>query len=400
MNLVPRQDRVLLVGLAATLLVVFARPIRYVLDLAYQVEQSSGLALIPGLIILTAVFLFHQQAKRQETKAHVAAAEADAHEASTRAGEMERLVTFGEALGRSLDFDAIRDVVAQNLPTLADNAGAWVMTRFDNQWELLTAVARESRREVEQRRMEIAERALAKNVAARTVEPVMTDDHLVVPMSAGGQIVGVVGIPMTGTPLTEGRRRVVSAGAALLGISLRNADLFRSARENSVRDDLTGCYTRSHAIEVMDSELRRARRSHATMSLIMFDLDHFKEINDRHGHLAGDAVLSAVGARMRDVLRGSDLKCRFGGEEFLVLLPETPLEGAKRVADTIRRELAEMQVAWKDRIITITASFGVTTALPAEIDTQAIIARADAALYEAKEQGRNCVRLGVETAVA
>jgi diguanylate cyclase (GGDEF)-like protein len=400
MNLVPRQDRVLLVGLAATLLVVFARPIRYVLDLAYQVEQSSGLALIPGLIILTAVFLFHQQAKRQETKAHVAAAEADAHEAATRAVEMERLVTFGEALGRSLDFDAIRDVVSQNLPTLSDNAGVWVMTLFDNQWELLTAVARESRREVEERRMEIAQRALAKNAATRTVEPVVTDDHLVVPMSAGGQIVGVVGIPIAGTSPTEGRRRVVSAAAALLGISLRNADLFRSARENSVRDDLTGCHTRAHAIEVMDAELRRARRSHSPVSVIMFDLDHFKDINDRYGHLAGDAVLAAVGARMRDVLRGSDLKCRFGGEEFLVLLPETPIEGAKRVADTIRRELAEMQVTWKDRILNVTASFGVTAALPAEIDTQAIIARADAALYHAKEQGRNCVRLGAETAVA
>jgi diguanylate cyclase (GGDEF)-like protein len=400
MNLVPRQDRVLLVGLAATLLVVFARPIRYLLDLAYQVEQSSGLALIPGLIILTAVFLFHQQSKRQETNAHVAAAEADAHEAATRAVEMERLVTFGEALGRSLDFDAIRDVVSQNLPTLTDNAAVWVMTLFDNQWELLTAVARESRREVEERRMEIAQRALAKNSATRTVEPVFTDDHLVVPMSAGGQIVGVVGIPMPGSPPTEGRRRVVSAAAALLGISLRNADLFRSARENSVRDDLTGCHTRAHAIEVMDAELRRARRSHSPVSVIMFDLDHFKDINDRYGHLAGDAVLAAVGGRMRDVLRGSDLKCRFGGEEFLVLLPETPIEGAKRVADTIRRELAEMQVTWKDRILNVTASFGVTAALPAEIDAQAIIARADAALYHAKEQGRNCVRLGAETAVA
>ena len=106
MKFIPRQDRVLLVGLAATLLVVFARPIRYLLDLAYQVEQTSGLALIPGLIILTVVFLFHQQAKRQETKARTAALEADAFQAQLRAGEMERLVMFGQALGRSLDFDA------------------------------------------------------------------------------------------------------------------------------------------------------------------------------------------------------------------------------------------------------------------------------------------------------
>src|SRR6185503_3331530 len=206
--------------------------------------------------------------------------------------------------------------------------------------------------------------------------------------------------PMAGTSPTEGRRRVVSAAAALLGISLRNADLFRSARENSVRDDLTGCHTRAHAIEVMDAELRRARRSHSPVSVIMFDLDHFKDINDRYGHLAGDAVLAGVGARMRDVLRGSDLKCRFGGEEFLVLLPETPIEGAKRVADTLRRELSELPIGWKGEVVRVTASFGVSVAMPSEVDPAALIARADAALYRAKDQGRNCVRLSMEFAVA
>jgi len=98
--------------------------------------------------------------------------------------------------------------------------------------------------------------------------------------------------------------------------------------------------------------------------------------------------------------RGSDLKCRYGGEEFLVLLPETPLEGAKRVADTMRRDLADTVVRWKDESIKVTASFGVTMASPSEIDSHALIGRADAALYRAKDQGRNCVRLSVETAVA
>ena len=169
------------------------------------------------------------------------------------------------------------------------------------------------------------------------------------------------------------------------------------------RNDLshTGEYVPTgHAIEVIDTELRRARRSQAPSSLIMFDIDHFKDINDRYGHLCGDAVLAAVGARMREGLRGSDLKCRYGGEEFLVLLPETPLEGAKRVAETLRRELADVPINWKGETVAVTASFGVSVALPTEIDGQALIGRADAALYRAKEQGRNCVRLTIEPAVA
>src|SRR6266851_3686667 len=105
MNLVARQDRVLLGGLAVALIVVFARPIQYLLDLARDVEKSSGLALVPALIILTAVFLFHQQGKRQEAKARAAAAEADALLADARASGLERLVALGQALGRSLDLD-------------------------------------------------------------------------------------------------------------------------------------------------------------------------------------------------------------------------------------------------------------------------------------------------------
>jgi diguanylate cyclase len=134
--------------------------------------------------------------------------------------------------------------------------------------------------------------------------------------------------------------------------------------------------------------------------MIMFDIDHFKDVNDRYGHLCGDAVLAAVGAKIREVLRGSDMKCRYGGEEFLVLLPETPLEGAKRVADTLRRDLEELSINWKSEIVRVTASFGVTVAQPAEIDGPALIGRADAALYRAKDQGRNCVRLSLERAMA
>ena len=399
MNLVSRQDRVLLGGLAVALVVVFAKPIRYLLDLARDVEESSGLALVPALIILTAVFLFHQQGKRQEAKARASVAEADALQAGTRAAEMERLVTFGQALGRSLDLEAIRDVVSQHLPKLAGTDEAWVLLREGSQWHALVGTVRESRREIERVRVQVAERAFLAEGSWQS-DAIAAEGYLCLPLTAGGHPVGVLGVPDSAGPFTDSRQRVLAMAGALLAISLRNAQLFHELRENSLRDGLTGCFNRTHALDVIDTELRRARRSQMPVSLILFDIDHFKDVNDHHGHLCGDAVLAAVGAKMREVLRGSDLKCRYGGEEFLVLLPETPLEGAKRVADTLRRELADMPIAWKGEQVNVTASFGVSVALPSEIDPQAIIGRADAALYRAKDQGRNCVRLSMESAVA
>jgi diguanylate cyclase len=121
----------------------------------------------------------------------------------------------------------------------------------------------------------------------------------------------------------------------------------------------------------------------------MFDIDHFKAINDRYGHLCGDAVLRTVGRRMHEVLRSSDIKCRYGGEEFLILLPDTPLVGAERVADTLRRALDAQPMEWNGVHVPFTASFGVTAAATGEIDGEALIDRADRALYRAKEAGRN-----------
>ena len=155
---------------------------------------------------------------------------------------------------------------------------------------------------------------------------------------------------MIGVPERRGgqdsQRRMLAAASALLAMSLKNAQLFREVRDNSVRDGLTGRVNRTHALEMIDTELRRARRSQRPLSLIMFDLDRFKDVNDHYGHLCGDAVLATVGRRTKEVLRGSDLKGRYGGEEFLVLLPETPLEGGKRVAEALRRDIADTAIPW------------------------------------------------------
>jgi diguanylate cyclase (GGDEF)-like protein len=142
---------------------------------------------------------------------------------------------------------------------------------------------------------------------------------------------------------------------------------------------------------MVENELRRARRSKCSTALIMLDLDDFKRINDRFGHLCGDAVLAAVGQALRDALRTSDIKCRFGGEEFLVLLPDTPLTGASKVAETLRSQIDNLAIPWNGNIVRVTASLGLCMALPGELDTLALIGRADVALYRAKAEGRNRV---------
>ncbi len=225
-----------------------------------------------------------------------------------------------------------------------------------------------------------------------------TGDDVCFPMIIAGRPVGVLGVSSK-PPLTEQTRNILSAAAALLAVSLKNAELFREVRENSVRDPLTGCYRRTHALEVLENELRRARRSQLPVAVIMFDLDHFKTINDTQGHLAGDAVLVAIGTRMRSVLRGSDLKCRYGGEEFLIVLPDTPLEGARRVAESLRRDIEAHPVRWGQGEIRASASFGVAANQPGEIDALTLVSRADAALYAAKDSGRNCVRISTGATV-
>ena len=348
MNLVARQDRVLLGGLARR----HGRRVRETDPLpsrsgAATSSGAPGSPWCPALIILTVVFVLHQQGRRQEAKGRATAAEAEAQQSGTRASEMERLVTFGQALGRSLDLDAIGDVVAAapaeaggNRRRLGDAARRRALAgagRRARATASLTSSARASTSPI----------GRSPPNGSWKADAIAAEGHLCLPLTAGGHAVGVLGIPDSAGPFTDTVSVCWRWPAALLAISLRNAQLFHDVRENSLRDGLTGCFNRTHALDVIDMELRRARRSRLPVSLIMFDIDHFKEVNDRYGHLCGDAVLAAVGARMREGLRGSDLKCRYGGEEFLVLLPETPLEGAKRVADTLCRELAETPIAWK-----------------------------------------------------
>ncbi len=396
MKLYGRQDLLLIGALTTALIVIFSSPISRMLDYAREIERQSGLTLLPALVLLTAAFFFHQYRRNHQEQAKSAAAEIATRDAQHRAEELERLVGFGQALGRALDFDSIRVAIAQHMSALAGTDHVWVLVREGTEWQALSGDTRGAEEVLQWG--DIAEQLLTGGGSDKTPAEPAQPRTAGFPLVVAGTALGVLGVRPDAGPLAPDRRRVIEAAAALLAVSIKNAQLFREVRENSVRDALTGCYTRGHALDVIDAELRRGRRSQTPVSLIMFDLDHFKDVNDRHGHLCGDAVLSAVGKRMKEVLRGSDLKCRYGGEEFLVLLPETPLHGARRVAETLRKEIADRPVPWAGEGLTITASFGLAQTLPGEVNVQAVIARADQALYRAKDDGRNCVRIAAETA--
>jgi len=179
-----------------------------------------------------------------------------------------------------------------------------------------------------------------------------------------------------------------------------NLDLLmqnRTLSEISARDSLTGLYNRWYVLEKIDSEMNRALRHGAPMSVLMLDLDHFKTVNDSFGHAVGDQVLKTVGQVLRESCRVYDVPGRYGGEEFCVVLPETRIGNTKQVAERIRSRLAETQLPVAGTSITVTASIGVagmdSVSDEGVVSAAALIDRADRALYTAKHHGRNRVEL-------
>ena len=163
--------------------------------------------------------------------------------------------------------------------------------------------------------------------------------------------------------------------------------------EMATQDFLTGLLNRRETFRRLDEELQRSRRLATPFSVLLLDLDHFKQVNDVHGHSAGDLVLQAVAAALRQGVRPYDLCCRYGGEEFLVILPETALEDAAGIAERLRRDIENLKItAAKETALQITASIGAAALLGHETIDQ-LIARADEAMYNAKSTGRNRVCL-------
>jgi len=392
MRLITRSDTSLTIGLIVGTVVVFQQPLHFLLDIARDVEQRYHLDLLPALTIFTAVFIFNQYRKRQVAKAAALAAAADAARARMRSEELERLMIFGQALANALDLPTLQQALWKHLPRLVHERAFWVLARVSGRWQEVLQDTTHAKPQSMDVMEPVADRAISEESPPEgRVEGMSNAEAVCFPMRAGGESIGVLGIP-GGTALTLEDRKAIGAAAALVAIALRNVQLFRETRDHSVRDRLTGCFNREYCLETLQGELRRAKRSTRPLSIVMFDIDNFKRINDELGHLGGDEILRAVGAQLTRVLRSTDVACRYGGDEFVILLPDTNLPGAERVAETLRREIATLALAGTGaRVVAVTASVGLATAAPAELDATALIKMADEALYQAKHLGRNRV---------
>jgi diguanylate cyclase (GGDEF)-like protein len=176
--------------------------------------------------------------------------------------------------------------------------------------------------------------------------------------------------------------------AALLRDVTEEKRLEEELRRLSNTDGLTALYNRRHLDESLQSELERARRYHLPLSILMFDIDHFKKFNDTYGHDQGDRVLQTVAVTLRGALRNQDYPCRYGGEEFVAILPNTAKAGAYSLAERLRKDVEQTNVNG----LKVTISIGVAEFPDFDVaDAAKLIEAADAAMYTAKKSGRNRV---------
>jgi diguanylate cyclase (GGDEF)-like protein/PAS domain S-box-containing protein len=216
--------------------------------------------------------------------------------------------------------------------------------------------------------------------------------YLCVPILAQGETLGILHVQATDeVPRLEASQlSFKTTFAGQLGLSIANIRLREALRTQSVRDALTGLYNRRYLEEILEREVRRATRASQSLGVLMIDLDHFKNFNDTYGHDAGDAVLRETGASLTKGIRAEDFVCRFGGEEFVVILPTANVEAACARAERLRLKMKELTVLHQGKSMgMLTISVGVAVFPEHGSSPKELMAAADAALYEAKRNGRD-----------
>jgi diguanylate cyclase (GGDEF)-like protein/PAS domain S-box-containing protein len=319
----------------------------------------------------------------------------------------ELLGEFGEVLQASLGIEDAYEAIVKYLPRLAPGS-AGVLYRVDSgrgtaarcaSWGdpdgVVDALATSECVAVRRGQPRcVADSAQELNCRHFTAPPA---SYACLPLTSHGELLGLLHIQRADAGHAEGCDPVtvwpaLRTAAEHVSLALANLGIRETLREQATRDKLTGLYNRHYLNARFDQEIARAQRSGSPIAAVLFDIDHFKRFNDTFGHAAGDYVLRELGAILQRAGRRSDVACRYGGEEFLLLLPDASREVAQPRAEEVREALRALQLEWEGHSLgTITMSAGIAVFPDNGGDAAALLKSADQALYQAKELGRDRV---------
>jgi diguanylate cyclase (GGDEF)-like protein len=227
-------------------------------------------------------------------------------------------------------------------------------------------------------------------------ESVFIRSVLCYPLQRRGEKIGVIELinKVTGA-FTREDQELIEMLVAPLTVAIRTLELFESAERLTIIDDLTKLYNYRYLMQYLDADVKRCLRFKKKVSLLFIDVDGFKRINDTFGHLVGSQALAEMGQVFRRIVRETDVVGRYGGDEFVIVLPETPLNGAMVIAERIRKKVEECEFVAQNLSIRLTVSLGVANCPKHTLTAEGLIKKADAAMYRAKELSKNSIKVAV-----
>ncbi len=319
---------------------------------------------------------------------------------------------LARSLASSFDLDAILHTILDHMERMVE-AELWTLLMLDEaSQELYYAIAAGDAQEALQGLRVQAGEGLAGWVLEHgetVIVPEAEIDPRMQPSGSGGlrSVRSAIALPLRGRKGTQGVIEILNPRAEMsdytiaflhiladhAAIAIENAHDVARIRQLTITDDITGLYNVRHLYHVLDRELRRARKAQTPVSLAFLDLDHFKRVNDRHGHLVGSELLGHAGRRLRELSPPHDLCFRYGGDEFAILMPATEAADALEQTRTLHRALMETEFTMKNGLkLHVSASVGLATAPADGVQVHAIVGAADARMYAVKSSGRGQVR--------
>ena len=308
--------------------------------------------------------------------------------------------SFTQTLSSRLDLNELGDQALTLLQEISGAQGGAIVMDRQAEWKILVSHGLNRPEQILEsqlfhvRQAQVVQRRIELPTGV-TVDAVVTHfipaDVILAPILHHGLVLGWV-VLASSTPFAEQVPRLLPLLMQGLGLALNNALMHADLQRVAALDPLTNIYNRRFGMKRLDEELSRAGRNHSPLALIMLDLDHFKRINDTFGHLSGDKVLVRTANVTREMLREGDILLRYGGEEFVVVLPGASVQDARDVAERIRFAISHTSIDVGDHALTVTASIGVTAMSGDKpVSPEELIAQADARMYAAKAAGRDRV---------